>query len=154
MIRSERAWYETQSRFRTGLLSFADFWFPKAQKRKHSVLELPCFKTSGLLLQSATISVDLLFCNANSNENQFATGYHFSSPLRGAIVGNCSSYRPAGCQMPLDVVTLVPMTFCSEDDFVQLGLSLLSMTVCNHCFTILLQYLTCPHSELLLKVVP
>ena len=44
---------------------------------------------------------------------------------RGAIVGNCSSYRPAGCQMPLDVVTLVPMTFCSEDDFVQLGLSLL-----------------------------
>ena len=40
-------------------------------------------------------------------------------------MGNCSTYRPAGCQMPLDVLTLVLMTLCSEDDFVQLGLSLL-----------------------------
>jgi hypothetical protein len=92
-------------------------------------LELPYFKTSGVAFwQFATISVDLLFCNANSNDNLIATGYH-TSTLRGASVGNCSTYRPAGCQMLLDVLTLVLMTSCLEDDFVQLGLSLLSLTV-------------------------
>ena len=100
------------------------FDFQKLRKENTQFWNYPVSRLAGCL-QSAKISVDLLFCNANSNENQFATGYHFSSPLRGAIVGNCSSYRPAGCQMPLDVLTLVLMTFCSEDDFVQLGLSLL-----------------------------
>ena len=88
-------------------------------------MELPSFRTSGVAFwQFATISVDLLFCNAKSNDNLIATGYH-TSTLRGASVGNCSTYRPAGCQMLLDVLTLVPMTSCLEDDFVQLGLSLL-----------------------------
>lgn len=112
-----------------GLFSFADFWFTEAQKGGHSVLELPCFKTSGVAFwQLAKISVDLLFCNANSNFNLIATGYRSSTPW-GASAGNCGTYRPAGCQMLLDVLTLVLMTSCSEDDFVQLGLSLLSLTV-------------------------
>ena len=112
------------------MFSFADFCFTKGTEKKTLSFGITHFSRLAMLLlkQFAKIEVDLLFCNANSNDNLIATGYH-TSTFRSASVGNCSTHRPAGCQMFLDVLTLVLMTSCLEDDFVQLGLSLLSLTV-------------------------
>lgn len=49
------------------------------QRTRHSVLN---FKTvSGVALQLATITVDLLFCNANSISDRIAIGYPLVYPL-------------------------------------------------------------------------
>jgi len=56
------------------------FGLQKLQKTRHSVLNLKT--VSGVvLLQLATITVDLLFCNANSISDRIATGYPLVYPL-------------------------------------------------------------------------
>ena len=78
----------------------------------------------------ATITVDILFCNANSISNQIVTGTTQFSARPLAAVGNCSINPPVGDQMRLVIISrLVLMTPYLEDELVQLGLSPLSLTV-------------------------